>query len=37
MIDIETVYSELLDGNFGYIQLTSFNDGCGEKIYTAYE
>lgn len=32
MIDIETVYSELLDGNFGYIQLASFNDGCGEKF-----
>ena len=32
MIDIETVYSELLDGGFGYIQLTSFNDGCGEKF-----
>ncbi len=32
MIDIETVYSELLDGGFGYIQLTSFIVGCGEKF-----
>lgn len=32
MIDIQTVYSELLDGKFGYIQLTSFNEGCSEKF-----
>ncbi len=31
-IEIETVYSELLDNRFGYLQLASFNENCSVKF-----
>jgi len=31
-IEIETVYSELMDNRFGYLQLSSFNENCSVKF-----
>ena len=32
IIEVQSVKSELLDNNIGYIRLTSFNDNCSEQI-----